>query len=117
VLIGFGLLTSPYWVMRRAKRTCYVLTDQRAIVWRAGWFGSVDVRFYTGAALTRMHRRERRDGSGDLIFEEITSVGQNTNGARTSHTSAHGFMAIEKVREIEALIWKALLAKQTKSDN
>ena len=40
VLIGLGMLTAPFWMYRKARRTCYALTDQRAIVWTAGWPGS-----------------------------------------------------------------------------
>jgi hypothetical protein len=63
-----------------------------------------------------MHRKEHRDGSGDLIFEEVASLGHHRNGRRTIHTTRHGFIAIERVREIEALIWKALLAKEAKPE-
>src|SRR3712207_4913094 len=30
VLVGLGMLSSPFWMYRRAKRTCYAVTDQRA---------------------------------------------------------------------------------------
>ena len=46
VMVGVGMLSSPFWLRRRAKRTCYALTDRRAILWEAGWFGSVEVRSY-----------------------------------------------------------------------
>jgi hypothetical protein len=116
VLVGFGMLASPYWMLRRAKRTCYALTDQRAILWHAGWFGSTDVRSYGPAALARIHRSEHRDGSGDLIFEVVTSYGDIRHRYRTAHSSYHGFIAIDKVREVEALISKALLAKESKPE-
>ena len=71
VLIGLGMLTSPFWAVRRAKRTCYALTDRRAILWEAGWFGRIEVRSYGPADLTRLRRVEYADGNGDLVFEEI----------------------------------------------
>ena len=52
-----------------------VLTDRRAIIWRARWLGSVEVRSYEPASLTRLVRTEYPDGTGDLVFEErITFV-------------------------------------------
>src|SRR5579875_316473 len=44
ILIGLGMLSSPFWAIRRAKRTCYALTDRRAIHIEAGAFRSVEVR-------------------------------------------------------------------------
>jgi hypothetical protein len=110
VLVGLGMLSSPYWLWRRAKRTCYALTDRRAILWQAGWFGSVEVRSYSPAELTRISRTEHADGSGDLVFEEVLSLGRDSDGHRTTRTTRHGFMAISNVREIEELLRKALLS-------
>lgn len=31
LIIGFWLLSAPYWVWRRGKRTAYALTDRRAL--------------------------------------------------------------------------------------
>lgn len=108
VLIGLGMLSSPYWRWRQAKQTCYALTDRRAIVWQAGTFGGVSVRSYGPEALGRIHRTEYADGSGDLIFEEIVSVRCDSDGNPTT-TTRHGFMAIANVREVEELLRRVLL--------
>lgn len=107
VLIGLGMLSSPYWLWRQAKRTCYALTDRRAIIWQADKFGSVSVRSYGPEALGKVYRTEYADGSGDLVFEEVVSLGRN--GDRITTTTRHGFMAISNVREIEELLRKVLL--------
>jgi len=109
VVIGLAMLSAPYWVRRKAKRTCYALTDRRAIVWEAGHFGSVEVRSYGPKDLTKIRRVQYPDGSGDLIFEEVISFGQTSRGARTTSTTRHGFLAIPDVRAIEELLRKALL--------
>ncbi len=106
VLVGLGMLSSPYWLVRQARRTCYALTDQRAILWQAGQFGSVSVRSYTSEALGKTHRTEYADGSGDLVFEEVVTVGRDSDGDRT--TTRHGFMAIGNVREVEELLRRVL---------
>ncbi len=111
ILIGLGMLSSPFWAGRKAKRTCYALTDRRAILFEAGTFGSVVVRSYRPSGLTKMFRRENADGSGDLVFEEITQVRSTNNGGRTTSTQTRGFLGIDNVREIEELLRKALLSE------
>src|SRR5437660_832775 len=80
VAVGILLMASPVWLRRRARQTIYALTDRRAIVWEPGWLGAATVRNYTAAGLARMSRTERADGSGDLVFEEFTTVSGGTNG-------------------------------------
>jgi hypothetical protein len=104
VLIGLWMLSSPYWFWRQARRTCYALTNRRAIIWQAGTFGAVSVRSYGPEALGQLHRTEYADGSGDLVFEVVVSVRN-----RTATTIRHGFLAIRDVREIEELVRRVLL--------
>jgi hypothetical protein len=110
VVAGLGLLTSPYWQRRRALRTCYALTDRRAIVWEAGNFGSVTVRSYEPDALKAMERVEYPDGSGDLVFEEVRRVWTGSQGRRRTSTERRGLLAVDDVRTIETLVRKALLS-------
>jgi hypothetical protein len=105
ILVGLGMFSTPYWVWRRGKRTCYALTDRRAIVWQPGLWRSVHVRSYRPEQLKQMSRVERSDGSGDLIFEQ--RHGRDSDGDRT--TTSYGFLGIERVREVEDLIEKNLL--------
>lgn len=113
VLIGLWMLSSPYWLRRKAERTYYALTDRRAILWEAGWFGSVDVRSYRPAQLAKLRRTEHADGSGDLVFEETVTIGRNSDRQMTTSTQRHGFLAIDHVHQVEELLRKALLS----SDN
>src|SRR6516162_286502 len=80
VAVGIFMLSSPAWLRARARRTIYALTDRRAIVWEAGWFGTTMTRSYTRAGLGRMSRQENADGSGDLIFEEYVTYGTDSHG-------------------------------------
>lgn len=111
VLVGLGMLSSPYWLYRQAQRTFYALTEQRAIIWEAGWWNSIEVRSYGPAELTRIGRTEFADGSGDLVFEETIRIDRYSNGNSTARTTRHGFMGIGNVRKVEDLLRKALLAK------
>ena len=108
LVIGVGMLSSPYWIWRQAKMTCYALTDRRAILWQAGKFGGVEVRSYGQAALGKVVRTEYSDGCGDLVFEEIVSIGTDGDGHRSTSTTRHGFMAIRNVRDVEDLLRKAM---------
>jgi len=109
VAVGILLMGSPIWLRWRARQMIYALTDRRALVWEPAWWGTVTVRAYTAAGLGRMSRTERADGSGDLVFEEFTTVSNGTNGT-TSHTTRRGFLAIDHVREVEDLVRRTLLA-------
>lgn len=109
VLIGFAMLGSPFWLWRQAKRTCYALTDRRAILREAGKFGSIEVRSYESEALGQITRTQYADGCGDLIFEEFLNLGRDSDGDRTRRTVRRGFMAIDNVRGVEELLRKALV--------
>lgn len=95
VLIGFGMLSAPYWMMRKAKKTAYVLTTARAIIFSGGF--STTVRSFAPDRLTDLQRKQRADGSGDLVFERTLSY-NNDGGRRTTDV---GFLAIPDVKGVE----------------
>ena len=66
ILIGLGMLSSPLFEYRKALKTVYVITDRRAITFEAGW--SKRVRSYPPSKLLNVYRKERRDGTGDVII-------------------------------------------------
>jgi hypothetical protein len=109
VAVGIFMLSAPVWMRNRARRTIYALTDRRAIVWEAGWFGSTMTRSYTRAALGNLSRDERADGAGDLIFQEFVTLSTNSDGYRTSQLNRRGFLGINHVREVEQLVRQTLL--------
>ncbi len=97
VLVGLGMLSSPFWMRRKALKTAYVITDQRAIVLGAGAFGSTTVRSFDPDRLKDLRRVQKSDGTGDLIFERTWSQGDK-------QATDHGFLAIANVREVESRI-------------
>jgi hypothetical protein len=103
--LGIFLICSPLWLRRKARNTVYALTDRRAIIWDAGWYGAFVVRSYASSGLGRIARRERADGSGDLIFEDYPTRGSTKEGA-----TCQGFLCIDHVREVEDLVRRTLLA-------
>ncbi len=95
VLVGLAMLSSPYWAARSAKRTAYVLTDRRAIIFQSGWT-SVTVRSFEREKLGDLRRTQAPDGSGDLVFTEDVS-----SGRRGTTTTDVGFLAIPDVKAAE----------------
>lgn len=95
VLIGFGMLSAPLWIAKKARRTVYVLTDRRAILFDGGW--STTIRSFGPERLTDLRRVQRPDGSGDLIFEK--SLSYDSDGDKRS--TDIGFLAIPDVKDVE----------------
>lgn len=123
VLIGVGLITSPYWMRRRirraAERTAYVITDRRAIVFDGGYYGDgglaalaggmirltgkgTSIRSYMPDQIRHIERIEHADGSGHLLFGEILFTTQGQHGSRESTRS--GFFSVPFVRRAEELM-------------
>ena len=98
VLIGLGMLSAPFWARRKARRTAYVITDRRAILFEGGW--SLKVESFPHGQVQSIYRRERRDGSGDLVFRR-NQWRDIDGGHRTAET---GFVGIPNVREVETLL-------------
>ena len=99
---GIFVLIGPLRTWRRLKTTCYALTDRRAIVGERRLFGRLHCRSYAPAALRLMRLEEKPDDSGDLIFECISTWDGRARPV--------GFLAIDRAREVEALVRKTLLS-------
>jgi hypothetical protein len=109
ILIGLGMLTSPFWLRRKAYRSIYVITSKRAVVMEGRIFGGVKVQSFMPDRLPSMTRKERADGTGDLIFEQF----QQRAGSGST-TVRRGFMGVRNVRAVEDLIVSTLLAGRTR---
>jgi hypothetical protein len=66
VLGGFQMLSSPIWVWQEARNTVYLVTDKRAISIQGG--SSTIIRSYLPDQLKDVYRKERADGTGDVII-------------------------------------------------
>ncbi len=108
VLIGFALLSTPFWMMRKAWKTVYVLTTSRAILFDGGF--STTIRSFRPDRMLDLHRKQRADGSGDLIFER-TLFHDNESGRQTVD---HGFLAIPDVKAVEDLVCRLVEASANK---
>jgi hypothetical protein len=104
VLIGFGMLSSPLWAYKKASKSVYVITNRRAIILDGGW--STTIRSYNPDKLLNIYRKEKKDGTGDVIIDVRSWRG--SEGDR--RTEALGFLRISNPKEIENKLKK--LAEQ-----
>jgi hypothetical protein len=89
ILVGFGMLSSSYWAYRRAKQTAYVLTNRRAIIISVGWRKNASIQSFEPNALTDLQRKEKPDGSRDLIFTNDIRTGSRGH----DYSTEVGFIA------------------------
>ena len=100
LLIGLAMLSAPLLGLRNAKKTAYVLTNKRAIIFAGGF--STTIRSFDSTRLRDLRRKQRANGTGDLIFERRLSL--DADGDR--QTTDHGFLAIANVKEVEGMVRK-----------
>ncbi len=103
LLIGIAMLSTPLWAMRNAKRTVYILTNRRAVIFAGGF--NTTISSYSPGQLYSTTRKQNPDGSGDILFNtEINSLVKNKN----INTLDPGFYGIKNVKEVEKLIKKLI---------
>jgi len=104
ILIGLGLLSGPVWAYRKALKTVYVITNRRAITFDGG--RTLTIRSYPPEQLADVYRKERKDGTGDVIFAR--RAWRDSDGDRQSEEL--GFLRIRDPKTVEAMLKK--LAEQ-----
>lgn len=108
VLIGIGMFLSPVFSYRSAKKTVYAITEKRGIMIKSGF--SKTIRSFRPDELGEIYRREKKDGTGDVILGKEEKY--NTKGRPYIHE--FGFMSVEKPKEVEAMM-RALHERAGKS--
>jgi hypothetical protein len=100
VLVGIGMLSSPFWTYRKSLKTIYVITDRRAITFDGG--RSVTVRSYEPERLQNIFRKEKKDGSGDVIIAH--KEWRDSDGDKQREDL--GFIRIKEPKKVEAMLKK-----------
>ncbi|MEM9294898.1 MAG: hypothetical protein AAGA57_03775 [Planctomycetota bacterium] len=100
IFLLFGLLMffAPYGAYQLAKKSGYVITDRRALLIEAG--ATLRVRTFGPEKLDETERKQRDDGSGDLILDRETYTGPKGQ----TRTREVGFYGVPDVREVEAIL-------------
>lgn len=112
------MIVTPFYKVWQATKTCYALTNRRALILKQGLLGAV-LDPYNAPQLTGMKCRTSwlGGGRGDLIFLTVHEVSRKrtTDGQGFSSTSEsvktiyHGFLGIRNVKEVERLIHEKLV--------
>lgn len=100
-LLAVGVLGVPLLAWRKAKRTCYALTNQRAIIFDPYWWSGAEVHAFEPADLISMRGNVRfANGRGDLVFDQVEHVQSD------DHTVIldRGFLSIENVKRVEEAV-------------
>ena len=99
--IGIGLFSTPWWGLRKQKRTVQVITNRRAMELYPGIFGSFKSHVWPLEPGMVQSCTVRKDGSGDLImgYEE-------RHGKHGSRMVAQGFMNVPEVRRVEQFLYE-----------
>lgn len=100
VLIGIGLLSSPFWMGRKARRTGYYVTNRRALLIEKQAFRGFKVRSFYPRELGKLERVQLADGSGDIILERIYRAGAKGG----NQVVEVGFYGVPEVRSVERLL-------------
>jgi len=109
ILIGLGMLSSPLWAMKNAKKTAYAITDRRAIIFGGGH--GINIRSFRPDQLREVHRTQKADGCGDIIFKEY-KIHDSEGHPRMKNI---GFIGISNVRDVEDII-EALVARHEQEE-
>lgn len=100
IAVGIGLLATPLWKYWKATKTVYVITDRRAISIEGGW--TTTVRSFTPSELENTYRKDRRDGTGDVLFTNV----QFRHGRRSDGKEPLGFLSVRNPRDVERMLSK-----------
>jgi hypothetical protein len=94
VLLGIWMLLTPLFVYLNARKTLYMITDKRAVVFEGG--SNTTIRSFEPEQLNEIIRKERNNGLGDLVFKREFS--------QKSLIKDIGFINIEDSKEVERKI-------------
>ncbi|MGF1490107.1 MAG: hypothetical protein ACFBSE_23715 [Prochloraceae cyanobacterium] len=95
VLIGIAMLLSPIWSWWTAKKTVYLVTESRAILFERGL--STTIRSYAPEQLNDLYRKEKGNGIGDVVIE----VKRWKDSDRDIRSKEIGFLGVRNPQEVE----------------
>lgn len=98
VLFGIGMLSTPFWTYRKALKTVYVITNRRAITFDSGW--TTTIRSYPPDKLQNICRKEKSDGTGDVILGQRVWTGSEGEQQATNL----GFLNIRDPKTVEQML-------------
>ena len=101
--LGVVMLTSLWPILSRflsATRSVYAITDRRALI-----IDGNNVKSYGPDDIEFIERKMRGQDSGDILFANEISTHYNSSNHRSRVTTRPiGFLGVENVREVEAVM-------------
>lgn len=94
ILVGIGMLWTPFRKIKQLKKTFYVLTDRRVII--AVMADPVRMDSHYLNQLAQMDASVKADGSGDIVF--------GTKKSKMGQDEPFGFFGIPDVGNVEKMI-------------
>jgi hypothetical protein len=98
VLVGLGMMATPFLAWRWAWRTVHVIGEKRLVTLTVG--RRLKVKSYPVGNVVRTERTEKRDGSGTL--KVVTGVSRDSDGDRVETTEV--FYGVPEIRKVERLL-------------
>jgi hypothetical protein len=98
VLIGVGMLFSPILLWQAARNTVYLVTDKRAVSIQDSWVTTI--RSYLPHQLQNIYRKERTDGTGDVII----TVRQWKDSDGNPSDEEIGFFGVRNPQDVENIL-------------
>ncbi len=98
VLVGLGMLFSPFWIWRTAFEKVYIITNKRAIAFEGA--NTTTIRSFEPQQLAKIYRRENNDGTGDVVI--IVRSWKDSDG--DPQKEEVGFLAISNPKQAETLL-------------
>ena len=103
VLTGCVMLAAPVWNCLKARNTIYVVTNFRLIV--IEHVLRQTVTSYPAKSIGRVERRERRNGTGSLVFDRTVTSVRREDGYDHSMVEEKGFFGIRNV----GAVWRIVM--------
>jgi len=110
LLVGLAMISSPFWVGRKARRTACCVTNQRAMQIVCG--RSIKVQSWSAADLDEISKEIHPDGTGSLTFS--SSMVRGPKGGVRDVTQ--GFSGIPDPRACEDALLALKETSRTASD-
>jgi hypothetical protein len=110
VLVGLGMMATPYWKYRQAQSTFYVITDKRCLT-VVNTLRSKKIEVALPQDMGNLNITERPDGTGDLVFSQEKYTTSKGNRIRPI-----GFWGIPQVRNVEQIMEDTFISKKNNHD-
>lgn len=95
LLVGLAIMLAPLWIWMSAKKTIYAISSDRLVI-----IMGRRVRSFEPDEIDSLERREKADGSGDIIFRRDLVRSHSRHHGRTRERKI-GFIGIPEVRRVE----------------